>query len=339
MDSCGARANISVVITVRNDRTATGQTLDALIGQTRPPDEVIVVDGGSADGTVELLRQFEKKESRVKLIEAPGVNIAAGRNIGVREAIGEIIATTDAGCVLAPNWLEELTNPFRSDPSVEFVAGFYKVEGKTLLERVVGLSTMRGQLEAVDPKKFNPSARSMAFTKEAWRRAGGFPEWIRYSEDTLFDRKMRAIRVEWRFAPEAVVLWRPRSSLRSIARQFYNYGTGRGHTQIDAESFRFNLRNAALTMASLCACLFTPWAILSTMFFLFYFYVVAFHAKSMRVAQRLNRGVAYPVCLVVMWVVVASNTAGFVVGTFQRVTDDERYRKRMAGYLAVPYAS
>lgn len=325
---------VSVIITVRNDEAATEQTLRALIEQTRAPREVIVVDGGSTDATVDVIRRFSEADARVKLIEASGANISAGRNIGIRQATCDIIATTDAGCQLAPNWLEELITPFCDDARVEFVAGFYEIQGKTLLERVVGLATMRGQLTPVDPERFNPSARSMAFTKAAWERAGGFPEWIRYSEDTLFDHKMRALRVEWRFAPRAIVFWRPRTSLWSIAKQFYNYGTGRGHTQIDAASFRYNLRNLAITLGAVGVTFLTTWALLGATFLVFYFYVAAFHRKCGRVARKLEQSIAYPVCLLVMWIVLFSNMAGYLVGTLQRVVDSGRYRDRMAAYLA-----
>jgi len=329
------REGVCVIITVRDDKAATEQTLRALSDQTRPADEVIVVDGGSTDGTVDVIRGFSLADARVKLVEAPGANISAGRNIGIRQASCGIIATTDAGCRLAPNWLEELTKPFREEAGVEFVAGFYEIGGETLLERVVGLATMRGQLEAVDPERFNPSARSMAFTKDAWERAGGFPEWIRYSEDTLFDHKMRALEVTWRFAPKAIVSWRPRTSIRAIAKQFYNYGTGRGHTQIDAVSLRYNLRNAALTLGAFGACFVTPWAAVLACGLAFYFYVAAFHGMCGRVARKLESGMAYPVCLVVMWVVLVSNTCGYVVGTVQRGLDGGRYRDRMAAYLSI----
>ncbi len=325
---------VCVIITVRDDKLATQQTLRALSTQTRTPDEVIVVDGGSTDGTLEVIRSFSQADARVKLVEAPGANISAGRNIGIREATSRIIATTDAGCRLAPTWLAELTMPFRDEATIEFVAGFYEIEGETLLERVVGLATMRGQLDPVDPERFNPSARSMAFTKAAWQRAGGFPEWIRYSEDTLFDHKMRALNVNWRFAPKAIVSWRPRTSFRSIARQFYNYGTGRGHTQIDAVSLRYNLRNFALTLAAGGACVLTPWALLVAAFLFTYFYVLGLHRTCYRVARKLGNLMAYPVCLVVMWVVLAANTYGYVVGTAQRKMDGGRYRDRMTAYLS-----
>jgi glycosyltransferase involved in cell wall biosynthesis len=325
---------VSVIMTVRNDQAACAETLDSLIGQTRSPDEVVIVDGGSTDGTIECICRYANADARFRLIEAPGVNIARGRNIAARAAVGEIIACIDSGCRAEPDWLEKLLAPMIEDEGVDFVAGFYRVDAKSLLEKVVGLATMRGQLDPPDPETFNPSARSMACKKEVWSRAGGWPEWIGFSEDTLFDHKVRRMEVGWRFACDAVVHWRPRRSLRAVAKQFYLYGTGRGHTQIGASGFAYNLRNLVL-VAGVAACGFiSNWALVGVVGLLLYFYVWTFHRKALRVARRAERLVAYPICLLVMWIVLASNTAGYVVGTWQRYRQDERYRHRMDAYLA-----
>jgi hypothetical protein len=221
----------------------------------------------------------------------------------------------------------------KENPGVDFVAGFYRVDARSLLEEVVGLATMRGQLDPPDPRTFNPSARSMACKKEVWSRAGGWPEWIGFSEDTLFDHKVRAMGVGWHFAGDAVVHWRPRCSLRAVARQFYLYGTGRGHTQIGASGFVYNLRNLLAVGAATACCLVTTWALAGLVGLLLYFYVWTFHRKALRIARRTRRVVAYPTCLLVMWVVLASNTAGYVVGSWQRRRHRERYRSRMDAYL------
>ena len=176
----------------------------------------------------------------------------------------------------------------------------------------------------------------MACTKDVWVRAGGWPEWLGFSEDTLFDHKVRRLDVGWRFAGDAIVHWRPRSSLRSIARQFYNYGTGRGHTQIDAPSFRYNLRNLALVLATAATSLVWPWALAVLAFLMFYFYVWTLHAKAIAVARRTGRVSSYPLCLGVMWIVMGANLAGYLRGSWQRLRRQDRYRQRMEAYLAVP---
>lgn len=321
-------------MTVKDDPAGCALTLESLAAQTRPPDEIIVVDGGSTDGTVDLIRRYRANDPGVRLIEARGVNIARGRNIAARAAASEIIACTDSGCRAEPDWLEHLVQPLESNPETEFVAGFYRIEPHTLLEKVVGLATMRGQLDPVCPETFNPSARSMACTKAVWSRAGGWPEWIGFSEDTLFDHKVRRMDVGWHFAGDAVVNWRPRGSLRAIARQFYHYGTGRGHTRIGTGAFAYNLRNIGLVLLAVGLCFATIWAIPALAALILYFYVWAFHDKALRIARRARRFLAYPLTFVVLWVVLASNLAGYLVGSWQRLRNRGRYQSQMEAYLA-----
>lgn len=324
---------VTVIMTVRDDPEGCAITLESLVRQTQPADEIVVVDGGSSDRTANVVTGFAADHPEVRLIEAPGVNIARGRNIATQVAAGEIIASIDGGCRAEPDWLANLLKPFDESPQTEFVAGLYKIEPRSLLEEVVGLATMRGQLEPVDPDRFNPSGRSMAYTKGLWRRAGGWPEWVRFSEDTLFDHKLRRMNACWRFAGDAVVHWRPRGSFRSIAKQFYHYGTGRGHTQIDAPSFAYNLRNLALTAGAVATCFLTIRALVVLVPMLGYFYVWTFHHRAMRIARKTNRRTAYPLCLCVMWIVLISNVGGYLVGSWQRRWHRKHYRDRLDAYL------
>lgn len=325
---------VSVIMTVKNDGVGCAATLDSLLNQTRAADEIIVVDGGSTDETLSVIRERMVRCSRIRLIDAPGSNIAQGRNIGVRAATTDLIATTDAGCRAAPNWLARLIAPFDEEAEVEFVAGFYHIEAHTLLETVVGLATMRGQLDPVCGETFNPSARSMACTKSLWSRVGGWPEWLSFSEDTLFDQKVRRLDANWRFAGDAIVHWRPRRTLRAVARQFYNYGTGRGHTRIGADDFVYGLRNILIMVVAACGCAVSFWSLIPLLASCGYFLVWTFHGKAVRIARRTKRRSAYAMCMVLMWVVMGSNHLGFVVGTWQRWRDRQRYQGQLEAYLA-----
>ncbi|MDT8304353.1 MAG: glycosyltransferase [Anaerolineae bacterium] len=220
---------VSVITTVKNEGQAVRPLLDALLQQTRQPDEVIVVDGGSTDDTLAIFHEYARWLP-LKIRSAPGANISAGRNQAIAAAAGPIIAATDAGVVLSPLWLEELVRPIEQD-SVPVVAGWFEADPYTDFEVVLG-ATVLPSLAEIRAGRFLPSSRSVAFLKSAWEAAGGYPEWLDYSEDLVFDLALRERYGQFAFAPRAVAYFRPRHSLRSFFRQYYRYARGDGKANL-----------------------------------------------------------------------------------------------------------
>lgn len=256
---------VSVIMTVKNEGEAIRPLLESLARQTRPADEVVICDGGSTDGTVAILNEYAGRLP-IRIIVALGSNISQGRNRAIAAAAGPIIAATDAGVVLSPVWLAEITRPFvegkglateregseargaKSEeaqeeaggvsaiPSVhvnmpEVVSGWFEADGRTAFEVVMG-ATVLPELKDIDPAAFLPSSRSVAFLKTAWAAVGGYPEWLDYSEDLVFDMALRERYGPFLFAPKAVVYFRPRGSLRAFARQYYHYARGDGKADL-----------------------------------------------------------------------------------------------------------
>ena len=197
--------------------------------QTLPPDEVIISDGGSTDNTRAVLAEYQAYLP-LTVIDAPGANISAGRNVAIAAAAGPLIAATDGGVVLGSNWLEALTTPLRAGKA-RVVSGWFEADPYTDFEVVMG-ATVLPSLAEVAPETFLPSSRSVAFLKEAWQAAGGYPEWLDYCEDLIFDLQLRATSGAFAFAPDAVAYFRPRGSLRAYFRQYYFYARGDGKANL-----------------------------------------------------------------------------------------------------------
>jgi glycosyltransferase involved in cell wall biosynthesis len=231
--------HVSVIATVKNEAQAVHKLLDSLAAQTHPPDEVIIVDGGSTDGTLEVLEEYAAVGTLpLKVLVRPGTNISQGRNAAIAVTSGEIIASTDAGVRLSPNWLEELVKPFEGPNPPDVVGGFFVPDPQTVFETAMG-ATVLPALEEIDLhrrfRKFFPSSRSIAFRNKAWEQVGGYPEWLDYSEDLMFDKKLQDEGFRFAFAPTAIAYFRPRSSLKSFWIQYYQYARGAGK----ADVFRF----------------------------------------------------------------------------------------------------
>ncbi len=232
--------NVSVIATVLNEGAAIGALLDSLAVQTRTPDEVVICDGGSTDGTQQAIEAYRLRHPHalpnLRLLVEPGANISRGRNLAIAAAAGPLLAVTDAGVRLEADWLAQLTAPWdgvsEADPAAPLAAaGCFTPVADGIFQTAMA-ATVLPLVDEIDPQRFLPSSRSVAFTKEAWARAGGYPEWLDYCEDLLFDFALNAQRPQqpsaFVWVPKAVVHFRPRTSLRQFWTQYYRYGRGDG---------------------------------------------------------------------------------------------------------------
>jgi glycosyltransferase involved in cell wall biosynthesis len=242
---------VSVICTVLNEGEAIRRLLEGLVAQTRPADEVVITDGGSTDNTVALINEYADRSKipvrglPLRVLVEPGANISRGRNLASAAATGDVIAATDAGVWLEPQWLERLIRYWVLDigdsgshkpiPNTQYpisaVAGFFIADPQTPFEIAMG-ATVLPTAEEIDPRTFLPSSRSVAFTKAAWAAAGGYPEWLDYGEDLVFDFRLRHVAGPFAWAPDAVVHFRPRGSLRAFFKQYYRYARGDGKADL-----------------------------------------------------------------------------------------------------------
>lgn len=233
---------ISVVTTVLNEAAGTERLIGLLTIQLGLDDELVVVDGGSSDGTAELVATAAETDPRIRLVIAEGAGISRGRNIGISEARHEIIACTDVGCDPAPDWLTALRRAVTAHPEAGLWTGTYRaaVHGSTQLAlAAVGYPEPReldhpSLLSRVYTKLFGlrfdstmPTGRSMAFSREAWHTAGGFPEDLQTGEDVLFGQAICQTHSSI-LARDAEVTWEQRPTLRATATMYFRYGRGSG---------------------------------------------------------------------------------------------------------------
>lgn len=231
---------IAIVIPALNEVDNLGRLLDDCAAQRPSPDEVVVVDAGSRDGTPDLVRARAEGWPALTLLEAPGATPGQGRNEGIHAARAELIATVDAGTRLRPGWLEALTQPVREAGTARerrAAVGVAESDARTAFERAAGWLT----LQAFKPTggrtpvgELVPAGRSgYCFSRSAWRVAGGYPDELPWGEDKLFLKRLQSAGVEVFPAPNAVVQWRPRTSLGALYRQYERYGRGDAMAGLD----------------------------------------------------------------------------------------------------------
>lgn len=264
---------LSVVTTVRNEAASLAAWLTTLVAQLDERDEIVVVDGGSTDETVGLLRAWSERDPRVRVVETAGAGISEGRNIGVRTATHDWIACTDAGCDPDPGWLHALrlaaaeggtdlvTGVYRAGPvdgppwMLALAAVSYPVPEElrrtTLLDRAYGRVLGRMYDAGL------PTGRSVAFRRSAWAAAGGYPEELATAEDVVFGKRVVAAGAHAELAVDAAVTWDQRPTLASNLRMFRGYGRGDGLSG-DRQLVARNLARAASYTIAPAAWLLAP---------------------------------------------------------------------------------
>ena len=114
---------ISIVVPVFNESPNIQQLIDSITLQSLQPYEVILVDGGSTDDTVEKIRNITLPKLQLKLLIKKGAMPGQGRNVGTEAAAGEWIAYTDAGIKLDSDWLLELNKVREGESEVDIIYG------------------------------------------------------------------------------------------------------------------------------------------------------------------------------------------------------------------------
>jgi glycosyltransferase involved in cell wall biosynthesis len=226
---------VSLITTERNEAGAIREFIDSVLEQSLRPDEVVIADADSNDGTKEVIQEYIDKGAPIKLVIVPG-NRSVGRNAAIEAATHEIIAVADVGCRLDKDWFKLITQPFRDDPKTAMVAGGFKAEPKTHFEKV-STDLMLPDEDERDVRTWLPSSRSIAFTKTAWRKAGKYPDYHEFEkrlqmkcggEDTLYDLALKDAGYEFADGLKAIVWWRPRPDFRTFYLQYYWYAVGDG---------------------------------------------------------------------------------------------------------------
>ncbi|WP_366923385.1 glycosyltransferase [Metallumcola ferriviriculae] len=304
---------VTLIVAVKNEEKRLKEFLPSVAAQSFYPAEMIVSDGGSSDGTWAYLINFKGQAPfPVKLLQLFGANIAKSRNEAIGTAKYPVVAITDASCVLDKAWLREITAPFEL-PEIEVVSGRYIPEANTALQQCTAALTIS---ESPYFTKFLPSGRSVAFTKAAWRKAGGYPQWLNYGEDTYFDLALRKHGCTFVLAPEAVVYWEQRKSIGDLWSQFWCCARGDGQADAFPNSYRYIISIwACMLLSVLGGIFFRPW--------LLPFIAVVFILISVCLAKRKLPSAGIRVwrwAPVILLVVKTAQTMGFILGTAERVT-------------------
>ena len=201
--------------------------------QTLAPVDIVIVDGGSTDGTWEQLLAAKATLPNLLPVRDETCNrkhvvgpIARGRNVAITRARGELIACADAGCLYDSTWVDNITAPLR-DGAADYTLGGSRLDlSQSTVWDIASAPFLGVKLAPLEPSK-SCAARSVAFTRSAWARVGGFPEYLFHADDVLFDQQMRE-NARTVPAADAKAIFIPHHTLGTAVWQVSSYARGDG---------------------------------------------------------------------------------------------------------------
>lgn len=230
------KLDVSVVIPVLNGEDTIAQCLNSIrMNTTKYNYEIIVIDAGSTDHTVEMARYYTDKVIQ-------GKPCTINRNEGIRNATGEIICFTDSDCVVPENWIDSLVDGLRKlngkNPKVSGVGGpnipvldnpshwemaiTHAMRSPLISFKARNTAVYKGYREVTH----NPPMNS-ACLKSVLDEVGGFIEKPGYPEDLDLDARIISHGYKLYYLPEVMVQHRHKHNVEAFMRQMYDFGMKR----------------------------------------------------------------------------------------------------------------
>ncbi len=229
---------LSVVLPVLNESVDIGELLQSLLSQEAVPGgyEIIVADGGSTDGTREIVQGFGGEKVAVRLFDNPRRLSGAARNVGAAAARGEFVLYLDGHCALPrADYLKRVVEIF-DDTGADCLSRpqfLDQMVGGGWAEAIAGARhswfghNAGSDIYGCEPGPTDPRSAGAAYRRSRWVELGGYDERFDACEDVEFNHRIDEVGCSSYAHPDLTVHYRPRSSVRGLFWQMFRYGRGR----------------------------------------------------------------------------------------------------------------
>ncbi|MBW3633527.1 MAG: glycosyltransferase family 2 protein [Chloroflexi bacterium] len=226
---------VTIVMPVRNEAAHLERGLDAIDAQTYPSDriEILVVDGGSTDGTLDLVRRRMDADPRIRLLGGAGVNTPAAMQLGIEAARGEVVAKIDGHGWVNERFVERAVTGLEGDEAVGCVGPIIVPVAESSVERAIAVARFSrlgvgGGVYTLDEREQETdTVQCGVYRRSALMNAGGFDPDLPFGEDEEANHRLRE--AGWRICLDPVMRfsYRVRPSVRALFRQYFRYGRAR----------------------------------------------------------------------------------------------------------------
>ena len=225
---------ITIIVPTYNSANTVRKCIESLFGIDYPKYDILIVDDGSIDNTINILEEYK---DRIACIKNAHVGPSKCRNIAAKQAKGEFLAFTDSDCIVDKNWLRELAKGFINDMIVSVGGSQLSPSDETYFgRRVQDFFELTGFLGGYIKNKSNKEVRQVAhnpscnamYRKAAFLDIGGFDETLWPSEDVDLDYRLKKRGSEFRYNPQAIVYHYRPQNLRNLLHMMFRYGIMQG---------------------------------------------------------------------------------------------------------------
>jgi len=214
-------------------------TVKTALEQRYPADrlEVIVADGGSTDGTLDVLARVAAADARLRVIDNPGRIQARAMNAIIRQARGDIVVRFDAHADYAPDYVKSAVRVLEAT-GADNVGGAQRPRAETPFQRALcaALSSPLGvggaAYRSPDNHGWVDTVWLGAYRRRVFESVGLFDDGAITNEDAELNQRIVDNGGRVYLSPDIVAHYYPRDSWRSLARQYFAYGTGRARTTL-----------------------------------------------------------------------------------------------------------
>lgn len=223
--------DVSIIMPCRNERDFIEASVMSVLNQLAPAGgfELIVADGMSNDGTRDILESISRRDPRLRVIENAERIVSTGLNRAIQHARGTVIIRMDAHTEYAPDYVRQCLEVLEKTRAA-CVGGPWVAKGRGLVGRCIA-ATFRSRFAVGGARGHNPNYEGVVDTvylgcwrRETFERIGLFdPELVRNQDDEFSLRLTRSGGKIWQ-SPAIKSWYTPRSSLKSLCRQYSQYG-------------------------------------------------------------------------------------------------------------------
>ena len=224
---------VSIVIPCRNEEKFISQCLDSLINQDYPKDklEILVIDGASTDRTKDVISSYLQKYKFIKLFENSRKTTPISMNIGIKNALGEIVTKTDAHTIYPKDYISKSIK-YMSEYKADCVGGIAKATPKidSLSAKAISLSLSSkfgsGSSFRTGVKKpqWADTAFGCFYKKEVFKKIGLYNENLIRSQDMEFNLRLKKAGGKILLVPDIVTYYYPKSTLKEFFKHNFTDG-------------------------------------------------------------------------------------------------------------------